>query len=257
MGEYTEKFADTKNMPQYDLARKRATQQVGTAKQETSDAMQRRFANLGNLNSGSQLKQEQVLHENSNKALNEAHEGINAQQQAEILRREEVLQGQEFHKGEREAGQKYGTGEREAGQQFHTGERQAGQEFARGERLGGENFQATENAVQRGIQNRQFNDTKALEYNKFNAQNAQFERQQSLEERSTNFNMEMAQAELNEKNKSWMDKTFGSSKPSGGGENSTRNETAKYAAYGTAILPGMGTLAGASIPTIKRWFGWK
>lgn len=160
-----------KDTSQFDYARKRATEQSGANLQARKDALARRFAALGNLDSGARIKiEEQAANEEAGN-LNNANEGINAQQQAELGRRKEVVQGQQFASGEAEKQRAYGTSERIAGQQFGgeqaamqraygTSEREAGQEyasgqndiqrkFATGERLSSQDFAALQSQLGR------------------------------------------------------------------------------------------------------------
>lgn len=192
---------------QFDLARKRAQQASGASLQGRRDALQRRFAQLGNLDSGARLKMEQNLEQQGAQELQAANEGIDAQQAQEMGRRREILQGQEFARGEREAGQKfsgeqaamqrayltgereagqkYGTGEREASQLFQgnilgrqqafaTGEREAGQKFASAERAGAQKFAARESAFGREQQAKQFDESIGLQREQMGLANQQF-----------------------------------------------------------------------------------
>ncbi len=151
---------------QFDVARKRAANQEAANLQGQKDALARRAAQLGGGPSGAFVKQEQVASNQSAERLGQANEGIDAAQQAETRRIGEVLQGQEFARGERvgsqdfaagqaaiqrkygtterEASQGYATGERVASQGYATGEREASQAYATGERQAGQTFQAGE-----------------------------------------------------------------------------------------------------------------
>lgn len=192
-------FSDTS---QFDLARKRAADQSATNLQARKDALARRFASLGNLDSGARLKQEQIAEDEESKNLTQANEGINAQQQQEMQRRAEIQQGQEFQsgeaekarlfaKGEREAGQLFSSGEAEKGRKFTTSERLGGQDFAAGqaglgrqfatsEREAGQKFAAGESALSRGQQADQFNKQLGQQANQF-SQQFQFSKDQADE----------------------------------------------------------------------------
>lgn len=163
-------FNDTS---QFDVARRRAQEQYGSNLQNRRDALARRFAALGNLDSGARLKQEELAANAEAANLTNANEGIQAAQNAEMQRRREILQGQEYASGEAEKGRKFATGERLGGQQFVgeqgamqrqflTGERVGSQEyqtgeagkqrqFITGERVGSEAAQAQQNELQRGF----------------------------------------------------------------------------------------------------------
>lgn len=144
------------NTSQFDVARKRVAQQSASNMQAKKDALSRRFSDLGNLDSGARVKIEQNAMDEENRNAANANEGIDAQQQAEMGRRREILQGQQFASGEREAGQQFATGERQGSQQF-AGEQAAMQrQYATSERLGGQEFAAGENKLSRDQQGEQF-----------------------------------------------------------------------------------------------------
>jgi hypothetical protein len=133
---------------QFDLARRRAQQQSASNTQARRDALSRRFASLGNLDSGARVKLEQKAMDEEAQNLNQANEGIDAQQQAEMQRRKEILQSQQFQAGEAEKGRSFSS-EQAAMQRA----------FQKGERVGSQDFQAGESALTRGQQERQFNKT--------------------------------------------------------------------------------------------------
>ncbi len=129
---------------QFDVARKRAAAGEAANLQGQKDALARRSAQLGGGPSGALVKVEQQAGDESAKRLQDTNEGIDAAQAGEHRRIGEVLQGQEFARGERIGSQgfaaeqaaiqrKYGTSEREAGQAFGTKEREAGQTFSAAE----------------------------------------------------------------------------------------------------------------------------
>lgn len=186
--DYTSQFSDFSNMPQYDLARQKATQQAAADKQNNLDTLQRRFANLGNLNSGAQIKQEENLSNDSAKNLSDATQSINAQQQAEILRRQEVLQGQQFQ-GEQ-------LGKQQA---FATSERLGNQKFASGERAAGEQFAGGQNELQRQQQAEQFMKTFGLSKDQMAQSQAQFDKTFGEEVSVDKANESFAQQALDKK----------------------------------------------------------
>ena len=91
-----------KDTSQFDVARKRVQQQSATNLQSKRDALQRRFAQLGNLDSGARLKIEQQAEQEEAVNAQNANESIDAAQQAEMGRRREILQQQQFAAGEAE-----------------------------------------------------------------------------------------------------------------------------------------------------------
>lgn len=139
-------------LDQFALARQRAQQDANTQQQRNQDALKRRFAQLGNLNSGAQMKLERQAQTDVAKNLQSANETIDAQEQADFRRKDEIKQAQEFQRGERIGGQDFSAGQAALQRAYLTGEREAGQTFARGERLGGQDFASQQAAVQREFQ---------------------------------------------------------------------------------------------------------
>ncbi len=217
---------------QFDLARKRAAEASAVNLQSRRDALARRFAALGNLDSGARIKQEQVAQDEENSNLTKANEGINAQQQSELGRRKEVIQGQQFQSGEAEKGRKfsageaalqraYGTSERLGSQGFASGERAgsqdfasqqaalqraygtserlAGQGFATGEREAGQGYASSEAQKQRELQEKQFEQTYGLSAKQFEESINQFKQTFAEEYRVNTANMDFAQQALNKK----------------------------------------------------------
>lgn len=206
---------------QFDVARKRAQEQSGVNLQARKDAMARRFASLGNLDSGARIKQEELAANEEGKILQAANEGIDAQQQAELGRRKEVIQGQEFQAGEGQKGRDfaaqqaaiqraYGTGERLgsqdfAGQQaslqraYGTSERESGQTFASGERAGSQDFQAGEMQKNRDVQEAQFEKTFGLSTKQFGESLKQFNKTFGEEVRVNDANIGLANKMLDKK----------------------------------------------------------
>lgn len=176
-------YDPNKPLPEFDVARKRAQQQVASQKQEESDALARRYASMGNLQSGSYIKQQQLAEDRAAQRAQAADESITSQEMAMRRSLEEAERGRSFSaeqaglqrawgSGEREAGQRFageqaglqrtwGSGEREAGQKFageqaglqrswQSGEREAGQTFTAAEAGKLRGWQSGESALQRG-----------------------------------------------------------------------------------------------------------
>lgn len=180
---------DQDTLNQFDAQRKRAAQENTAAVQTQKDALKRRFASMGALNSGAALKQDQLTEQQGQENLAKINEGIGAQQIAEGRRQKEIADTRDFSRSEREAGQnfaalqaeaqrkfqtgerlgsqdfarlsaddqrRYMTSERLGSQDFARGERTAGQQFARGERLGSQDFSADQARMARDLQSSQF-----------------------------------------------------------------------------------------------------
>lgn len=165
---------DQEGMESYALARKRIKGEAQASSQKNSDALARRFASLGNLNSGARIKIEQKARDEDEGRLNNALEGVTALEGQELARRREIEKGREFQtserlggqefisgeagrgrefsRGERLGSQEFVSGESALGRRFQTGEREAGQQFARGEREAGQQFASGEAGKQREFQ---------------------------------------------------------------------------------------------------------
>ena len=93
-------MAEYQSLPQYDYLRRRAKEESDLQKQEQEDALNRRFAQLGTLQSGAALKVKQQASEASNKQLADVQGQIGAQEAAEVGQRQ-------FATSEREATQTF------------------------------------------------------------------------------------------------------------------------------------------------------
>lgn len=103
-------MADFKD-PRFELARKRAKQQVGAATQEQTGALKRRFASLGLGQSGAAIKAEQQALQRGAGAMERAEEGIQAQEFAEQARKREIQEGREFAAGQAQKQREFASGE--------------------------------------------------------------------------------------------------------------------------------------------------
>lgn len=144
---------------QADLARKRASQTEQSQVQTQRDAMSRRAAQMGGGPGGAMVKQERILGDESAQRLQQANEGIEAARMGEHGRIGQVLQGQEFARGERLGTQKWQSGEaatqrgwqtseRLGAQTWQSGEAETQRQWGTSERLGGQEFTAGQNATQ-------------------------------------------------------------------------------------------------------------
>lgn len=221
-------MALTLDSTQYDLARNRAAQQNNQAVQGQKDALKRRFAALGSINSGAAIKQDQLAEESGQQNLTNANQNIDASQAQEKQRIAEVNQGQEFAKSERlgsqefaggqaELGRKFQTSERLGGQdyasmqadlqrKFQTGERLSSQDFANLQRLGSQEFSHGENEANRFLQNQQYTQDLQFRQKVSDQQNEQFDKQYGLatkqfiaDQATTDFNKRLAEQAANQK----------------------------------------------------------
>lgn len=92
---------------EFDLARKRAQQQSNAAVQQQRDAIKRRAAAQGGLNSGAFIKQEQQVMQQGQEQLGQANEQIDTAQRAEARRIKEIEDQRAFEAGEAEKNRAY------------------------------------------------------------------------------------------------------------------------------------------------------
>lgn len=187
----------------YELQRQRISRQTEATGQQENEALKRRMARMGGLNSGAYLKASERLAGQQEQNKQAALEGIDIQEAAateakaesergrQFSREErlgtqefsagETLKGREFARGERISAQdfargqlasqqEFAKGQSEAAQTFAKGEREASQTFATGERTGAEDYAKKEAQKAREQQQSQFDKQFAADQdiNKFN-----------------------------------------------------------------------------------------
>lgn len=123
-------------LPEYDAMRNKLAQRTSADTQQQQDAMQRRFAAQGGLNSGAAIKQQQLVAETGVQQREQGMEAINTQEGAEQRRMQEAENQKEFQS--QEAG---------AGRQFAASESQLGREHARGMFDDNQKFQEKWNTI--------------------------------------------------------------------------------------------------------------
>lgn len=119
-------------LPEYDAMRSRLGQRVNADTQQQQDAMARRFAAQGGLNSGAAIKQQQLVAESGAQNREQAMEGINQQESAERRRLAEVEAQKEFQSQEAAVGRQFQAQESQLGRQFQSKESLLGREHQRG-----------------------------------------------------------------------------------------------------------------------------
>jgi hypothetical protein len=119
----------------FDLAKKRAQQKATSYQQQSTDALKRRFAQMGALQSGAAIKQEQLVAEKAQEQLGQELEGIGAQEAEFNRQQQEVKEGRDWQAGQAEIQRKFESGESALGRAFATAEAQKGREFTAGENL--------------------------------------------------------------------------------------------------------------------------
>ena len=91
----------------FEKMRTRVKQDVDASKQQMGEAIQRRFAAMGNLNSGAHLKVQQKANDAADVQARAATEGVDFAEQQERGRQADITQAQTYQTGEREAAQKF------------------------------------------------------------------------------------------------------------------------------------------------------
>jgi hypothetical protein len=119
----------------FELAKKRAQQKATESQQQSTDALKRRFAQMGALQSGAAIKQEQLVAEKTQEQLGQELEGIGAQEAEFNRQQQEVKEGREWQAGQADIQRKFESGESALGRAFATSEAQKGREFTSGENL--------------------------------------------------------------------------------------------------------------------------
>ena len=138
------------DLDEFELARKRAERESKVRLQTRQDALQRRFASLGNLDSGIQLKQASLAEQEEGQALADVKEGIGTAERMELRRRRELAEQRQYQTSERLGSQLFASGETALGRRFATGERVGSEKFASGEARTGREFGAAQaNIAQR------------------------------------------------------------------------------------------------------------
>jgi hypothetical protein len=201
-------------LPQFDYARKRIAQQSTADEQGQQEALKRRFAAMGNVNSGAYVKQQAVAADDAAKRREDALGGVDAQEAQEVQRRAEVTEGRDFARSERVGSQdfantqrmgsqdfansqrlgsqeyasgesalqrKYQTGERLGSQDFANSQRLGSQEFATSERIGAQDYGTSERVASQGWQQGNIDNQLKLQRDSYN-----------LEKEAQEFNKTMA-----------------------------------------------------------------
>jgi hypothetical protein len=86
----------TDPLPQFDNQREMVNRRLNQATQQGTDALKRKLAAIGNLNSGAAIKQEQNLLNDVNTQREEAMANVDAQEIAERARLNEAQTGRDF-----------------------------------------------------------------------------------------------------------------------------------------------------------------
>jgi hypothetical protein len=97
----------------FDRTRERVSQQANADTQAGGDALRRRLAATGMLNSGAGIQAQQQTQERGNQVKAGQLADVDAAENAELERRAEVAQGRQFQAGEAQKGRDFEGGFRE------------------------------------------------------------------------------------------------------------------------------------------------
>jgi hypothetical protein len=143
-------------LDEYELLRKRALQQANAQTQAQDDALKRRFAAMGQLNSGASIKQMQLNAQAGAERADQAQEGISIAEAQERQRRKEVTEGRDFASGEAQKQRDFTSAESKIGREWQTGERLSSQSFASQQAAEQRGWQTKENEINRKLQGDMF-----------------------------------------------------------------------------------------------------
>lgn len=197
----------------YELQRKRVAQESQATSSQENEALKRRFARMGGLQSGSYIKAQERLsgmqEQNKQKALEsvDVQESLAQEQKDEAERgrqfaRGERLGSQEFASGESALARRFATQEREGSQQFQLGYLGKQQDFTRGEREASQAFaskergEAQDYAATQAELGRRF--TAAESQATRNLQSSQFDKQFAADQEVNKFNQIIASIQANQ-----------------------------------------------------------
>lgn len=116
---------------QFNPMRERLKRQEASNLQQERDSLARNQARLGGGPGGAFIKQEGLAADRSAQRLQQANEGVDAQQSAAMNQAREVAEQRDWQTGERVAGQKYATSERMGSQDFTARESAMARELQR------------------------------------------------------------------------------------------------------------------------------
>ena len=122
---------------QFEILRRRARQRANTQGQQQQEALKRRFASIGRLNSGAAIKTGQIAAQQAARQGEETAQNIDVAEARENQRRRELQEGRQFQAGETQKQREFASSEAGKGREFQrdlqTDILSQQQEFAGGE----------------------------------------------------------------------------------------------------------------------------
>ena len=152
--------ADDPLKERFEILRRRARQAATSASQQEAEGLKRRFAQIGQVGSGAQIRAEAQASKRGAERLARAEETVGLAELAERQRQKEIAETREFARGERQESQTFAAQQAALARQFARGERLGSQTFAAGqadlqrkfqtgERLSSQDWQRLENEAGR------------------------------------------------------------------------------------------------------------
>lgn len=106
----------------FQAQREKAVQRADATAQASSDALKRRFASMGNMNSGAAVKSEQLARDQANQQKEEAIAGVNAAESQDIAQKQEMQANRDFQSNEAKMGRDFQSTEAQKARTFQKGE---------------------------------------------------------------------------------------------------------------------------------------
>lgn len=148
-------------LPEFAVQRKKVEQRINADAQGQQDAVNRRLAAQGMLNSGAAIKQQGLIANQATQNREDALAGVDAAENSELARRQEVQDNRDFSANESRLGRDFAANESKLGRdlqgsQFDRSFAQSGSQFDRSFAQAGDQFNKNF-----GLQKDQFREDKA------------------------------------------------------------------------------------------------
>lgn len=177
-------------LPEYDYLRNKANEQINQASSAAQDAIQRRFASMGALNSGAAIKSQQLQQENTDKQKADTLQGIGFQE-AQARR---ALENEEAQK-------EYQSQEALKGRKFSADEASLGRRFSADQAKQARNFEAQQQVLQRNMQREFFNADQQFKNDVFKFESGT--KIQGLEQAWQQFELDKENTDYNKEQNEW------------------------------------------------------
>jgi hypothetical protein len=153
-------------LPEYDKLKQQTAQRFNAQAQQQGNALKRKLASIGNLNSGAAIKQQEKINTDVGQQQEAALSNIDTQQAQELQRRKEI----------------------EDARNFEAAQAQKGMDFSAQQAALGRDFTASESALARKLQSDQFGQQFGLQNKVFKEQQGQNKIQNAMAAREAQLN---------------------------------------------------------------------